>query len=116
MSKISMIPNGPEEAKPGSKGPAKVDHRAAVAKMHPEHVHKLVTDAHAGKFGPQAQQTAQQAMQPQAPPEGAPDGDADDQQQAPQRNMSSIFGGGSSQPAPAAPASRGSMFAGRGGV
>src|ERR1700758_4752687 len=51
-------------AKLGDKGgdpPA--DHKAAVAKMHPEHVHKLVKAAHEGKFGPEAQKQAQQAMQ-----------------------------------------------------
>ncbi|MDE2104955.1 MAG: hypothetical protein KGL39_47395 [Patescibacteria group bacterium] len=86
------------------------DHKAAVAKMHPEHVHKLVKHAAAGHFGPEAQKMAQQAQQA---PEG--DGDADDQPQGGGRDMSSIFGGGSAPAAAPAPASRASMFAGRGG-
>jgi hypothetical protein len=101
-------------AKLDGKGSDPSDHKAAVAKMHPEHVHKLVQDAHAGKYGPQAQQVAQQATQPQ---QGAmPDGDADDTGSAPGgKDYSSIFsGGGSSAPAaPAPPASRASMFQGR---
>jgi hypothetical protein len=91
------------------------DHKAAVAKMNPEHVHKLVQDAHAGKYGPQAQQVAQSATEPQAamPPQG--DGDADDTGSAPAASdRSSMF---SSGPGPAAPAgpppNRASMFQGR---
>lgn len=93
-------------AKLGDKGgdpPA--DHKAAVAKMAPEHVHKLVQDAHAGKFGPEAQKTAQSAMQPAAAPMGDPQGGG--------KNYSSMFSGGSggdSGAAPAAPAARSSMF------
>lgn len=96
------------------------DHKAAVAKMHPEHVHKLVQAAHAGKYGPEAQKAAQSAMQP--PQGGMPpqqgDGDADDQGAAPAgKDYSSIFSGGGASPA-AAPAAqpsagRASMFQGR---
>lgn len=90
------------------------DHKAAVAKMHPEHVHKLVTDAHAGKYGPQAQQVAQMATQPQqsAMPQ-QDDGDADDTGGS---SPSSMFSSGGASPAAAAPpqpASRASMFQGR---
>lgn len=42
---------------------APVDHKKEIERMHPEQVHRLVQDAHAGKFGPEAQKTAQQAMQ-----------------------------------------------------
>ena len=89
------------------------DHKAAVAKMLPEHVHKLVQDAHAGKFGPEAQKTAQSAMQPQM--QGPSDNDADDQPMQSGKDYSSIFSGGAS-PAAApstAPSSRASMFQGR---
>ena len=105
-------------AKLGEKGgdPPLGDHKAAVAKMHPEHVHKLVQDAHAGKFGPEAQKTAQSAMQPQGGMQPQGDGDADDTGSAPGgKDYSSIFSGGSSPAAaaPAAPPSRASMFQGR---
>lgn len=89
------------------------DHKAAVAKMHPEHVHKLVMDAHAGKYGPQAQQVAQSATQPQQgamPPQGD-DGDADDMTQ-PSGPSSMFSSGGASPAAPPQPASRASMFQG----
>jgi hypothetical protein len=91
-------------------GHAPVDHKGAIQKMHPEHVHRLVQDAHAGKFGPEAQKTAQMAMQPQ---QGQPmnDGDQDNQQQ-PQARAASIFGNGApaAPAAPAGPPSRASMF------
>jgi hypothetical protein len=92
------------------------DHKAAVAKMNPMHVHKLVQDAHAGKFGPQAQQTAQSAMQPPpaAPAQG--DSDMDDTGSAPAASdRSSMFssGAGPAASATAPPASRASMFQGR---
>lgn len=82
-----------------------MDHKAAVAKMHPHHVHKLVQDAHAGKFGPQAQQMAQSAMQPQGDDSMAPAAPASS-------GKSSMFSSGSGPaPAPAAPpAGRASMF------
>ena len=101
-------------AKLGDKGgdpPA--DHKAAVAKMHPAHVHKLVMDAHAGKYGPQAQQVAQQATQPQqgAMPPQQGDGDADDMTQ-PSGPSSMFSSSGQSPAAPAQPASRASMFQG----
>lgn len=41
------------------------DHKAAVSRMQPQHVHQLVQDAHAGKYGADAQKMAQSAMQPQ---------------------------------------------------
>lgn len=95
-------------AKLGDKAGDPSDHKAAVAKMHPEHVHKLVQDAHAGKYGPQAQQVAQQATQPQADSStsGPSSGGTE---------YSSIFSGGSSPaagsaPAASAPANRAAMF------
>lgn len=87
--------------------PPAQDHKAAVAKMHPEHVHHLVKAAHEGKFGPEAQKMAQSAMSAQPPQangqagpstkpnyasmfSGNSDGDADDEQPGP---ASSIFAG-----------------------
>lgn len=103
-------------AKLGDKGGE--DHKAAVSKMHPAHVHKLVTEAHAGKYGPQAQQAAQMAVQPQqgamAPQQG--DGDADDTNAAPATNeRSAMFSSGASPAAatPPQPANRAAMFQGR---
>jgi hypothetical protein len=100
-------------AKLGDKGGE--DHKAAVAKMRPEHVHKLVQDAHSGKYGPQAQQVAQSAMQPQQGPTPPQQGDgyADDTGGS---GPSSMFSSGGASPAAAAPpqpASRASMFQGR---
>ena len=87
------------------------DHKAAVAKMHPEHVHRMVTEAAAGNHGPAMQQMGAKAMQPQM-------AQGDGEQQAPQK--SSPFsdndgdeGGGSM--APAGPPSRSSMFGMGGG-
>lgn len=116
MDRGKSMPGKPEPGgmkekmppKPGEKGGE--DHKGAVAKMHPEHVHKLVTDAHAGKYGPQAQQVAQMATQPQ---QGAMQPqDTDDTGAAP----SSMFSSGGASPAAAAPpqpANRASMFQGR---
>jgi hypothetical protein len=88
----------------GKDDPPATDHKAAIAKMHPEHLHRMVQDAHAGKFGPEAQQAAQQAMQgPAAQPEGP--------EAAPRSSMFSGEPDGDEQ-APAAPMSRGSMFSG----
>jgi hypothetical protein len=89
-------------------GDPPVDHKAAVAKMHPEHVHKLVQDAHAGKYGPQAQQAAQSAMQPQ---QGDAGGDPNAVPPA-QTGKGSMFSSGSGPAAAPAepPASRGSIF------
>jgi len=93
----------------GKGGDPPADHKAAVAKMHPEHVHKLVQDAHAGKYGPEAQKAAQSAMQaPQQSMGGAPDDGADGGNQ-----YSDMFGGGGAAPAPAAPPSHAEMFGGR---
>lgn len=92
-------------------GDAHAKAKAAVAKMHPTHVHKLIQDAHSGKFGPEAQQTAQQAMQGGSPAEtgDAPAQDAPD--------YSSMFSGRSSAPAQPAqqsqPGDYSSMFSGR---
>jgi hypothetical protein len=85
-----------------------MDYKAAVAKMHPEHVHKLVQDAHAGKYGPQAQQAAQSAMQP---PQGDTGGDPNAVPPA-QAGKGSMFSSGSGPAAAPAgpPASRGSIF------
>jgi len=96
---------GEGDPKGGDPPPAH-DHKAAVAKMHPEHVHKLVQDAHAGKFGPEAQRTAQAAMQSQpaaqqpsqasssgANPFSSNDEDADDMDQDGPVPAGSIFGG-----------------------
>jgi hypothetical protein len=84
---------GEARAKLGDKGgnddPAgygSADHKAAIAKMHPEHVHRLVQDAHAGKYGPEAQKAAQSAMQ-QAPAQQ--DTDQDGQSATP--NYASMF-------------------------
>lgn len=48
---------------PGGDGAAQKDPKAAIASMQPEAVNRLVQDALAGKFGPDAQKTAQQATQ-----------------------------------------------------
>lgn len=87
----------------GNPGDPPADHKAAVAKMHPEHLHKLVQDAHAGKYGPEAQKHAQAAMQSQgAPPDGANDHDADDLQQGPPSRLGArhIFGRPGMNPSP----------------
>lgn len=92
-----------EDGKGGD--PPAHDHKAAVAKMHPEHVHHLVKAAHEGKFGSEAQQMAQQAMQ------GGSDNDQDDQT-APQPGPSraSMFTGTGPAQDQQAPPSRASMF------
>lgn len=94
--------------------------KAAIAKAHPEHLHKLMKDAHAGKFGAEAQKHAQAAMGGQqaqgAPMEpGAEQAPAAAPQQAPQ-SFSSIFGDGDGdegQQAPPPPSGAGEMFGGR---
>lgn len=84
------------------------DHKAAVAKMHPEHVHRLVQDAHDGKYGPEAQTAAKAAMQQPSQEDTDQDGDSaqpnyadmysangpaeDEDQQGPE-TASSIFAG-----------------------
>ena len=80
----------PKEATPPKATPVDLgDHRAAVAKMNPQHVHQLVLDAHAGKYGPQAQSVAQSAT--------APTSAAGDSNAAPAgKDYSSIFSGSSS--------------------
>lgn len=103
------MPHGKTAEKPGEKGGHTEDHKAAVSKMNPEHVHKLVKDAHAGKYGPQAQQAAQSAMQPQGDP-AAPAAPA-----APAgRSMFSSGGGAPAAPTAAAPAGGGSSMFGSG--
>lgn len=89
------------------------DHKGAVAKMHPEHVHKLVQDAHAGKYGPQAQQVARMATQPQQGAMPPQDGDADDTGAGPSSMFSSSVAGPAVVAPPSQPASRASMFQGR---
>lgn len=91
------------------------DHKAAVSKMNPEHVHKLVQDAHAGKYGPQAQQIAQQATEPQG--DNNSDGIAGDSTTTPGGpNRSAIFTSGPNAPADgdsddmAQPVNRAAMF------
>jgi hypothetical protein len=69
---VAVALHSADKSKDGKHGSPAEDHKAAISKMHPEHLHRLVQDAHAGKFGPEAQQSAQQAMQP------PPDGDMDD--------------------------------------
>lgn len=88
----------------GKSDPPMMDHKAAVAKMHPEHVHKMVQHAMSGKAGPEMQQMAQQAMQGPAPQPAEP-------AMAPK---SSMFSGQSDNDADdmPAPASTGSMFSG----
>ena len=114
---VAVALHNADKSKDDPKGAKGDDHKAAVAKMNPEHVHKLVQDAHAGKYGPQAQQIAQQATQPQQgamAPQG--DGDADDTGAASaSKDYSSIFSGGSSPAAATAgpPPNRASMFQGR---
>lgn len=81
--------------------------KAAVDKMHPGHMHRMAMDAHAGKFGPEAQRAAKEVMQGPAGHQ-EPDGD---EGMEPKRSM---FSGepdeDDQQPAP--PASTGSMFSG----
>lgn len=125
FTKAPNPPGGPEDQapksgkapaapqKPPQKGGAPVDHKSAIAKMHPEHLHKLVQDAHAGKFGPEAQKTAQSAMQAPGAP-GAP-GEQPAAQQPAAPDYSGMFGGGGAGQAQdqdeAVPA--GQMFGGR---
>lgn len=79
-------------------GDPPTDHKAAVAKMHPEHVHKLVKAAHEGKFGPEAQKAAHAAMsQPSAQQQQNPFASDDDGDEE------------------GSPASASAIFAGRGG-
>lgn len=98
------------------------DHKAAIAKMHPEHLHKMVKAAHAGEYGQKAQQMAQQAMQGQgtgAPgePGAAPQDGEQDQAQGGGRDYMGMFGsgGGAPEEQPAGPPNRASMFARSGG-
>ena len=86
-------------AKLGDKG-GDPDHKAAVGKMHPKHLHDLVEHARSGKAGPEAKKMADMAMQPQ-------------QQDAPQqggKDYSSMFSGGPAPQAP--PQSSGNPFGG----
>ena len=82
-----------------------MDHKAEVAKMHPEHVHALVQHAASGKAGPEAQQMAQQAMQPMQGQPAEGEGPAQDSKFG---QMFSGQGGGEE----AAPPSRVAMFGG----
>lgn len=87
-------------------GMGAMDHKAAIAKMHPEHVHKLVQMAHEGKMGPEAQGMAQKAMQGPAMQDAGASGmtpaktnpfmdqeDEQEPQQAPQSSASMFAGG-----------------------
>lgn len=102
-------------AKTAPAGAQPEDHKGAIQKMHPEHLHRLVKDAHAGKFGPEAQKSAQQAMQggaPQGP--GAPQ--EGEQPEGAQPNYAGMFGGGGAQndnDADDQPVPAGQMFGGR---
>lgn len=82
-------------------------HKAAVAKMHPEHIHKMVEHAMSGKAGPEMKQMAQQAMHGPAPQQDSTeqpmskgrspfsDGDMDDMSSAPPaKPMGGMFSGG----------------------
>ena len=83
-------------------------HKAAIARMHPEHLHRMVEHAMSGKAGPEMKQMAQQAMQGPAghqEPDGdempmngqSPfsDNDADDMaSQPPPQSTGSMFSGG----------------------
>ena len=100
-----------------SKDPKGEDHKTAVAKMHPEHLHKLVQHAMSGKAGPEAQGMAQQAMQS---PMSAPGGDQPQDSSAPPANRAAMFASGASDndaddQQPTAPPSRASMFQRRSG-
>lgn len=93
------------------KGKHGMDHKAAIAKMHPEHLHKMVQAAHAGEYGAKAQQMAQQAMQGQG---SAPGASMEGQQEPAEggRDYMGMFGsGGGQQDAPAPPPDKASMFA-----
>lgn len=90
----------------GKSDPPESDHKAAVAKMNPEHLHKLVQHAASGKAGPEMQQMAQQAMQGPAEHQ-EPDGD---EQMPPRRSMFAGDNDQDDQPQP--PASSGNPFAG----
>lgn len=103
-------------------GDAHTKAKAAVAKMHPTHVHKIMQDAHAGKFGPEAQKTAQQAMQGGgSSPMQSGDADGDNDSTAvpgPPQNFNSMFSGsgGAQAQQPQAPPQGNkfsSMFGGR---
>lgn len=113
---VAVALHSADKSKDGDKGKPGEDHKKAVMAMNHTHVHKLVMDAHAGKYGPQAQQVAQSATRPQqGAMQGPPDGDADDTAAPAGNDRSSMFSSGAS-PAPAAPAvppSRASMFQGR---
>lgn len=106
----------PAKTAPGKTEPAKpgTDHKAAIDKMNPEHLHNLVQSAHAGKFGPEAQRHAQQAMQ-SAPAQGAPQEGAPGEQGGP--DFAGMFGGGGAAPQGGPQEdeqpSAGSMFGGR---
>lgn len=103
------------------KGGMGEDHKAAIAKMHPEHLHKMVMAAHSGEYGPKAQQMAQQAMQGQSSAPGmapAQDGEQQDTGATGGRDYASMFGGGGGMQdeKPAAAPNRASMFDRSGGM
>lgn len=100
MAHEKLGEKGGESGKPH--GDCSGDCKGAIAKMHPEHVHRLVQAAHAGQLGPEAKQMAHQAMQapaqpmqpPAAPSKGSPfdDEDGDEGMSAP-AGPGSMYGG-----------------------
>lgn len=102
-----------DKANDSFKHDASSDPKAAVAKMQPAHVHKLVQDAHAGKYGPDAQKVAQSAMQG-AP--GAPQG-TDQPGQTAKPNYAKMFSVTGQEPQeqddPDQAVPAGQMFSGR---
>jgi hypothetical protein len=87
-------------------------HKAAVAKMHPDHVHRLVTEAAAGLHGPKAMDRGQMAMQ--EPQDGTETGNSGGQapQEAPAAKspFADNDADDSQQAAPSGPPSRAAMF------
>lgn len=90
---------------------AGMDHKAAIAKMHPEHLHAMVQHAMSGKAGPEMQQMAQKAMT--APPTGgSPTQDSGMSGETNNSPKGNPFMGGPAEEEPEEPQSRASMFAG----
>ena len=95
-------------------GAGGMDHKGNVAKMHPDHVDRLVTEAAAGMHGDKAMDHAHRAMQP--PQDGSETGGGNQQAPQPQSKMSpfsdndSDDGAGSNGPAEPEMMSKASMF------
>lgn len=96
------------------KGVPAMDHKAAVSKMHPDHVHRLVTEAAAGMHGDHAMTHAHHAMmEPQDGAETGGSGDMEPMSEKMPQKKSPFAGEPDEDDATAsAPASRGSMFSG----